>query len=121
MCWLIEGCRNTRTTNYGDLVTEELGKTAGIVLNTVFIIGTFGAMSIYLIVCSQTIPKILLEFGVDKEFCEGDGARIYTILVLTVLLFPLALKRKLKELTFFSFLGVISVLYVILVSFFNVI
>ena len=62
MCWLTDACDKTKTSNYGELVKVVLGRPAALLLNFVFIIGTFGAMSIYLIICSNSIPKILLEF-----------------------------------------------------------
>ena len=93
MWWLTDACIKTKTNNYGDLVKAVLGKPAAIVLNFVFIVGTFGSMAIYLIICSKTIPNMLIEFGLNKDIGDDWYTRALIITILTVVLFPLALKK----------------------------
>jgi amino acid permease len=95
MWFLIEGCIKSGTDNYGDLVSKVVGKWAGTFLNTVFIISAFGTISVYLIICSLSLPDIFIKFGMDDTVAKSNSTRIYIIIATCFLLLPLALKRKL--------------------------
>ncbi len=70
----------TQKNNYAHIIEEILGKRAGILLNWVFIIATFGVTTIYYITAANFFPAILTDFGVDHDFAHSDNVRMGVIL-----------------------------------------
>ena len=57
MLWNVQALAKTGTNDYASLTTKTLGKTAGHILNFIYIaISTFGSMVVYLLVLSSMLP-----------------------------------------------------------------
>ena len=93
MVWLMEAANRTGKNNYAHIVEEILGPKAGILLHLMFIMMTFGCVTLYLITTAQFVPKIFIQFGMEPNLAESWGIRALIIISIVVFLMPIALQR----------------------------
>jgi len=91
MFWLIKGAFKTGKDDYAHVVNSILGKKAGIILHCTFIFLTFSVATLYFIVSSNFTPSILKGFGLDSTLADSNNTRIYIIIGILILMFPLGL------------------------------
>ena len=58
MVVLMKAAFRTKKNNYAHIIEDILGKKAGILLHLIFIITTFGVLTIYLITAASFTPPI---------------------------------------------------------------
>ena len=91
MVVLMDAAFRTKKTNYAHIIETILGKKAGIALHIIFILTTFGAITIYYITAATFAPDMLISYGISEEIARAESTRRYIILGIAVILYPLFL------------------------------
>jgi len=57
---VVRGAFKTKKNNYGEIINALFGKRLGIVLHVIFILKTFGSITLYYVTAAEFVPFILV-------------------------------------------------------------
>mmetsp|Transcript_25910 Transcript_25910/g.36193 ORF Transcript_25910/g.36193 Transcript_25910/m.36193 type:complete len:439 (+) Transcript_25910:201-1517(+) len=96
-----------RSISYSELVTETLGENAGIILEVMLVLYSFGTIIGYLLVIGKTIESMCFAFEIDLPYPEQSP-----LILASAISLPLALFQDISSLAMSSLLSIFAMTFV---------
>jgi amino acid permease len=108
---IMESQKMTGAQSFPELVTKTLGKSNAKFLEFIIILTGYSVSVAYFVILATDVEQLLYTFFISEETATKWWMWYLIIGVATLLELPLVMMRRIDQLRYFSFFGVLSTIY----------